>query len=60
MVSMWLCGDTFKTSYFYLRHTPPQFFICGALQVSIDLAIIAQVWIYREKTSQHKKSDFET
>ena len=38
-----MCGDTFKTTYFYLRDTPPQFFICGALQVSIDLAILAQV-----------------
>ena len=43
MVLMWTCGDTFKTTYFYLRDTPPQFFICGALQVSIDLAILAQV-----------------
>ena len=43
MVLMWMCGDTFKTTYFYLRDTPPQFFICGALQVSIDLAILAQV-----------------
>ena len=33
MVIMWTCGDVFKTSYFYLRNTPPQFFICGALQV---------------------------
>ena len=43
MVLMWMCGDTFKTTYFYLRDTPPQFFICGALQVSIDLAILTQV-----------------
>jgi hypothetical protein len=33
MVCMWTCGDIFKTSYFYLRQTPPQFFICGSLQV---------------------------
>ena len=33
MVFMWTCGDIFKTSYFYLRQTPPQFFICGSLQV---------------------------
>ena len=33
MVIMWTCGDVFKTSYFYLRNTPPQFFICGAMQV---------------------------
>ena len=33
MVVMWTCGDVFKTSYFYLRNTPAQFFICGAMQV---------------------------
>ena len=33
MVVMWTCGDIFKTTYFVLRHTPPQFFICGSLQV---------------------------
>ena len=33
MVSMWTTGDIFKTSYFYIRNTPPQFFICGSLQV---------------------------
>ncbi len=60
MVLMWLCGDTFKTTYFYLRDTPPQFFICGALQVSIDLAILAQVFLYRESTNKRKKSEFDT
>lgn len=59
MVLMWMCGDTFKTTYFYLRDTPPQFFICGALQVSIDLAILAQVWIYRDKTNKRRKSEFK-
>ena len=33
MVCMWTCGDIFKTSYFYLRSSPVQFFICGSLQV---------------------------
>ena len=81
MVVMWTCGDVFKTSYFYLRNTPAQFFICGAMQVlgtwcyylvllfhysvkslkklshfsnhalyfqvTVDLCILAQVWIYR-------------
>ena len=30
---MWTTGDIFKTTYFFVRNTPPQFFICGALQV---------------------------
>ena len=33
MVIMWTCGDVFKTTYFVLRKAPPQFFICGSLQV---------------------------
>ena len=36
MVIMWTCGDIFKTTYFILRETPPQFYICGCLQVDQD------------------------
>jgi len=57
MVLMWTCGDVFKTSYFYLRKTPPQFFICGALQVTVDLMILGQVWLYRENTDKRKRSE---
>ena len=35
MVIMWTCGDIFKTTYFVLRETPAQFFICGSLQVTV-------------------------
>ncbi|KAF2358490.1 PQ-loop repeat [Trinorchestia longiramus] len=49
MVLMWLSGDVFKTVYFYLRAAPVQFFICGALQVLIDLAVIGQCFIYPNK-----------
>ncbi|XP_013382671.1 PQ-loop repeat-containing protein 1 isoform X1 [Lingula anatina] len=47
MVSMWTCGDVFKTVYFILREAPPQFWICGLIQVSIDIGILFQVWYYR-------------
>jgi len=57
MVIMWTCGDVFKTSYFYLRNTPAQFFICGAMQVTVDLCILAQVWMYRENTEKRKRSE---
>ena len=59
MVLMWTCGDVFKTTYFYLRHTPLQFIVCGALQVSIDLSILLQVWVYRENTLKRKKSEMQ-
>ncbi|XP_025115595.1 PQ-loop repeat-containing protein 1-like isoform X2 [Pomacea canaliculata] len=46
MVAFWTCGDVFKTVYFILREAPAQFWICGMLQVSIDIAIFLQVLIY--------------
>ncbi|XP_023324576.1 PQ-loop repeat-containing protein 1 [Eurytemora carolleeae] len=57
MVCMWTTGDVFKTSYFYLRNTPAQFFICGSLQVCVDLMILSQVWMYRESTMKKKRSE---
>jgi len=57
MVMMWTCGDVFKTSYFYLRSTPAQFFICGSLQVTVDLCILVQVWQYQENTEKRKRSE---
>ncbi|KAJ8681017.1 hypothetical protein QAD02_016804 [Eretmocerus hayati] len=47
MVAMWTLGDTFKTCYFIKRKQPIQFELCGALQICIDLAILIQVYIYR-------------
>ena len=47
MVVMWFCGDTFKTGYFIVKQAPVQFGICGMLQVSIDMAILYQVYHYR-------------
>ncbi|KAK7864960.1 hypothetical protein R5R35_004943 [Gryllus longicercus] len=47
MVMMWTMGDTFKTCYFLLREAPLQFWVCGALQVCIDLFILLQVQLYR-------------
>ena len=49
MVVMWFCGDTFKTGYFIIKKAPVQFGICGLLQVSIDLAIIYQVYHYKNR-----------
>lgn len=59
MVLMWTCGDIFKTVYFFLRQTPAQFIICGALQVSIDIAILGQVWYYWDNTAKRKKSELQ-
>lgn len=54
MVLMWTSGDLFKTAYFVMRSSPVQFVICGALQVGVDLAILTQVWFYRDNTAKKK------
>lgn len=50
MVMLWTGGDLFKTGYFFLNGVPKQFIVCGIIQVSIDLAILAQVSIYHPST----------
>ncbi|XP_043237623.1 solute carrier family 66 member 2-like [Amphibalanus amphitrite] len=57
MVVMWTCGDTFKTVYFIVRSAPAQFWLCGFLQMGIDVAILAQVAYYRQDTLRRRKSD---
>lgn len=47
MVAMWTCGDVFKTVYFIARAAPMQFWICGMLQIGIDISIFIQVHLYR-------------
>uniref|UniRef100_UPI00358EAF50 solute carrier family 66 member 2 n=1 Tax=Myxine glutinosa TaxID=7769 RepID=UPI00358EAF50 len=46
MVLMWTSGDTFKTAYFLIRSAPMQFWLCGALQMCVDVAILVQVCYY--------------
>lgn len=42
----WLGGDSFKTVYFFLQHSPLQFQVCAVFQLSVDCAIVAQRLIY--------------
>ncbi len=48
-VLLWAAGDIFKTVYFILRNAPKQFWLCGILQISIDVAILCQVIIFATK-----------
>ncbi|XP_066904800.1 solute carrier family 66 member 2 isoform X5 [Halyomorpha halys] len=48
MVLMWTVGDVFKTTYFILREAPAQFWLCGGLQVLIDITILGQVQFYKK------------
>ena len=51
---MWTSGDIFKTIYFFVRHAPVQFWLCGLLQISIDIAILGQVILYSDRYRSRK------
>uniref|UniRef100_A0A1I7S876 PQ-loop repeat-containing protein 1 n=1 Tax=Bursaphelenchus xylophilus TaxID=6326 RepID=A0A1I7S876_BURXY len=52
MVLMWLLGDVGKTLYFIFKQTPAQFWICGCLQITIDILILGQVYFYNRGTAR--------
>ena len=49
MIVCWTSGDLFKTGYFFLREAPMQFWVCGTIQVMVDVAILVQIFIYRNQ-----------
>ncbi|XP_061826187.1 solute carrier family 66 member 2 [Nerophis lumbriciformis] len=46
MVLLWTAGDVFKTTYFVMNQSPCQFWMCGSVQILIDVAILLQVLFY--------------
>ncbi|XP_056138298.1 solute carrier family 66 member 2 [Lampris incognitus] len=50
MVVLWTAGDIFKTTYFVMNESPAQFWMCGSVQILIDLAILLQVVYYGQDT----------
>ncbi|KAF7309604.1 Clathrin heavy chain [Mycena indigotica] len=42
----WAGGDAFKTAYFFLQGSPLQFKVCAIFQLSVDLAIVGQRFVY--------------
>ncbi|XP_043937173.1 solute carrier family 66 member 2-like isoform X2 [Protopterus annectens] len=52
MVILWTAGDIFKTGYFIINETPVQFWLCGSLQIFIDVAILLQVLLYRQRRNK--------
>ncbi|XP_057693335.1 solute carrier family 66 member 2 [Corythoichthys intestinalis] len=50
MVLLWMAGDVFKTSYFVINQSPSQFWLCGSVQIFIDVAILLQVVSYNQDT----------
>ncbi|KAF5298388.1 hypothetical protein FQR65_LT01166 [Abscondita terminalis] len=56
MVIMWTIGDSFKIMYFLVREAPMQFWVCGSIQVSIDVLILIQVYIYKTLDDPSRRS----
>ncbi|XP_024862295.1 solute carrier family 66 member 2 isoform X1 [Kryptolebias marmoratus] len=50
MVLLWTAGDVFKTTYFIVNESPAQFWVCGSVQILIDVAILLQVVFYNQDT----------
>ncbi|XP_034032920.1 solute carrier family 66 member 2 [Thalassophryne amazonica] len=50
MVLLWTAGDIFKTTYFVINESPTQFWVCGSVQIVIDVAILLQVLFYSQDT----------
>eukprot|EP00064_Thunnus_orientalis_P003071 superscaffoldBa00000243_g3079 len=48
MVLLWTAGDVFKTTYFLMNESPTQFWVCGLVQILIDVAILLQVLFYSQ------------
>ncbi|KAM6946213.1 solute carrier family 66 member 2 [Aplochiton taeniatus] len=46
MVLLWTAGDVFKTVYFVMNDSPTQFWVCGSVQILVDVAILLQVIYY--------------
>jgi len=54
MVWGWTIGDSMKTIYFAVKGQPLQFVAGGILQTTIDLLIMAQVYLYPKKSVQEE------
>ncbi|XP_048828092.1 solute carrier family 66 member 2 [Brienomyrus brachyistius] len=50
MVLLWMAGDVFKTTYFIMNESPMQFWVCGLVQILVDVAILLQVLYYDPET----------
>ncbi|KAK4056049.1 emp24p/erv25p- protein [Microbotryomycetes sp. JL221] len=55
----WLLGDTWKLLYFLLTpgDNPLAFKACAAFQLSIDLCLCTQTWLYRSQTARDEAAE---
>jgi hypothetical protein len=55
MVGGMFAGDAFKTVYFYMTGAPHQFLLCGIVQLTTDVVLLAQILTSR---GQRKRYSF--
>ncbi|POY71765.1 hypothetical protein BMF94_5126 [Rhodotorula taiwanensis] len=52
VLASWAVGDACKTVYFYVTpDNPLQFKLCGLFQLSVDLLLCVQTYLYRKQTA---------
>jgi len=56
MVLLWLAGDFFKTIYYIVRDSPKQFWVCGFIQITIDVLILMQGFFFKGQ-KKYKRID---
>ena len=58
MLASWVLGDSFKLVYFFLTegYTPLAFKACAGFQLSVDIALCIQTWLFREQTAVDERN----
>ncbi|VIO96178.1 Uncharacterized protein BM_BM5828 [Brugia malayi] len=54
MVLVWMIGDCGKTVYFIYESSPAQFWLCGIIQITIDLLIMLQVYCFGKRAAKSR------
>lgn len=49
MIIAWLIGDLLKTCYFVSKPAPFLFVACGSIQMTVDILISTQIFVYRKR-----------
>ncbi len=56
MIFCLLGGDTFKAAYYSRIEAPIQLILCACFQITVDVLILWQFWLYRKDHSAAAES----
>ena len=48
LIAMWTWGDFYKLMYYISIEGPVQLICCSVFQLSVDIVIMSQFWLYRK------------